>query len=299
MAQAGLRAHIMTTVSQKYTERDGRSLFLCDFSPPRGADLSTVEQVKAVGADFICVAYSPGKSVRVDSTVMAHLIGQAGDQGVVFNLVCRDMNKLALQNHLLGAQLLGLENVLVLQGDEFTEKDLATVKDVSEYTSSELIQAIGSLNQGVDFRGLNLRAPTAFCVGAAINLGGSDLEREAILTQRKVAAGADFFLTQAFYEVGEAEQFLELYQTLAGQEFPAPVFWGLQILEKDGIIFGDVPEATRHDLEGGRPATDIALEQLHAYVESGLTSIYLVPPILRGGRRNYQAAREVLEAFRR
>ena len=299
MAKSDLLAHIMTTVSQKYAERDGKPLFLCDFSPPRGADLSTVEQVKAVGADFICVAYSPGKSVRVDSAVMAHLIGKAGDQGVIFNLVCRDMNKLALQNHLLGAQLLGLENVLVLQGDEFTEKDLATVKDVSEYTSTELIQAIGSLNQGVDFRGLNLRAPTAFCVGAAINLGGSDMEREAILTQRKVAAGADFFLTQAFYDVGKAEQFLELYRTLAGQEFLAPVFWGLQILEKDGIIFGDVPEATRRDLEEGRPATDIALEQMHAYMDSGLTSIYLVPPILLGGRRNYQAAQDVLEAFRR
>ena len=46
----------MTTVSQKYAERGGKPLFLCDFSPPRGAYLSTVEQVKQVGADFVCVA---------------------------------------------------------------------------------------------------------------------------------------------------------------------------------------------------------------------------------------------------
>ncbi len=73
----------------------------------------------------------------------------------------------------------------------------------------------------------------------------------------------------------------------------------LQVLEKDGLIFGDVPEATLRDLERGCPATDIALEQLHAYVGNGLTMIYLVPPILQGGRRNYQAAQEVLAAFRR
>ncbi len=117
----------MTTVVQRYTERRGQPMFLCDFSPPRGAELSTVDQVKQVGADFVCVAYSPGKSVRVDSTVMAHLIGRDGEQQVVFNLACRDMNRLAIQNHLLGAQLLGLENLLVLQGDEFTEKDLESV----------------------------------------------------------------------------------------------------------------------------------------------------------------------------
>ena len=68
----------MSTVSQKYAQREGKPLIICDYSPPRGADLSTMEQVRQVGADFVCVAYSPGKSVRVDSVVMAHLISQAG-----------------------------------------------------------------------------------------------------------------------------------------------------------------------------------------------------------------------------
>ena len=287
----------MTTVSQKYAERGGKPLFLCDFSPPRGADLSTVEQVRQVGADFVCVAYSPGRSVRVDSIVMAHLIARDGDQDVIFNLACRDMNRLALQSHLLGAQLLGLENVLVLRGAEFTGEDLAAVKDVGDYRPTELIQAIGALNRGLDFRGLKLRVPTAFCIGAAIDLGRGDLEQEAILTQRKVAAGADFFVAQV-YEVEKAKRFLDIYRTLTGQELLKPVFYALQILEKDGIVFGDVPEAMRRDLERGRPAVEIALEQLHAYVDNDLTTIYLVPPILRSGRRSYQAAREVLEAFR-
>ncbi len=287
----------MTTVSQKYAQRNGKPLFICDFSPPRGADLSTVQQVKDVGADFVCVAYSPGKSVRVDSTVVAYLLRQGG-QDAIFNLVCRDMNKLAIQNHLLGAQLLGLANVLVLQGDAFTKADLATVKDVSDYRSVDLIRAIVALNQGVDFRGLKLRAPTSFCIGAAINLGASNLEQEASLARKKVEAGADFFLTQAFYEVDRAKQFLAHYRRLAGHEFPKPVFYGLQILEKDGLVFGDVPESTRRDLERGRPATEIALAQLNDYVKNGLTCVYLIPPILRGGRRNYDAAREVVAAFR-
>ncbi|MDO8750838.1 MAG: methylenetetrahydrofolate reductase [Dehalococcoidia bacterium] len=287
----------MTSISQKYAQQNGKPLFISDFSPPRGADISTVQQVKDVGADLVCVAYSPGKSVRVDSTVAAYLLQQRG-QDAIFNLACRDMNKLAIQSHLLGAQLLGLENVLVLQGDAFTQADLATVKEVSDYRSVDLIRAIVALNQGVDFRGLKLRAPTSFCIGAAINLSASNLEHEAALARQKVEAGADFFLTQAFYEVGRAKQFLVHYRRLAGREFPKPVFYGLQVLEKDGLVFGDVPEATRRDLERGRPATEIALEQLNDYMENGLSGVYLIPPILRGGRRNYQAAREVVTAFR-
>ena len=288
----------MTNVVQRYAERRGRPMFLCDFSPPRGADLSTVELVKQVGADFVCVAYSPGKSVRVDSTVMAHLIGRDGEQGVVFNLACRDMNRLAIQSHLLGAQLLGLENVLVLQGDEFTERDLESVKSVADYRPVELIGDIELLNGGVDFRGLKLRQPTDFCVGAVVDLGRADMEREVELARQKVSAGADYLITQAFYQVDLAARFQDMYAKLAGRELPVPVFYGLQVLEAEGLIFGEVPEEVRRELERGRPGVDIALEQLRAYVDSGITGVYLVPPILRGGRRDYQAAGRVLEAFR-
>lgn len=289
---------LMTTVVQRYAERRGQPMFLCDYSPPRGAELSTIEQVKQVGADFVCVAYSPGKSVRVDSTVMAHLIGRDGEQQVAFNLACRDMNRLAIQNHLLGAQLLGLENVLVLQGDEFTERDLESVKSVADYRPVELIRDIRSLNGGVDFRGLKLRQPTAFCVGAVVDLGRADMEREVELVRQKVDAGIDYLITQAFYDLDQAARFHDLYAKLAGQEITVPVFYGLQVLEADGLIFGDVPQEVRRDLDRGRPGVDIALEQLRAYIDREMTGVYLVPPILRGGRRDYQAARSVLDAFR-
>ena len=273
-------------------------MFLCDFSPPRGADLSTVDQVKQVGADFVCVAYSPGKSVRVDSTVMAHLIGRDGEQQVVFNLACRDMNRLAIQNHLLGAQLLGLENILVLQGDEFTERDLKSLKSVADYRPVELRGDIGLLNEGVDFRGLKLRQPTTFCVGAVVDLTRADMEREVGLARQKVSAGADYLITQAFYDLDQAARFHDLYAKLAGQELTVPVFYGLQILEAEGLMFGDVPQKVRRDLDRGRSGVDIALEQLRAYIDGGMTGVYLVPPILRGGRRDYRAAGSVLDAFR-
>ncbi len=287
----------MATIIEMLAQREEKPLFLCDFSPPKGADMSTLERVMAVGADCVSVAYSPGKAVRVDPAVVAHLIRQRGDQEAMFTLACRDMNKLAIQNHLLGAQLLGVENVLVLQGDRFTERDTALMKEVRDFTPTGLIRAIAAMNEGTDFRGSSLRAPTAFCIGATIDLGRGPME--VALAVRKVDAGADFFITQTFFDVGMAKRFLDTYHTHTGTTFPRPIFYGLQILVQDGLIFGDVPEATRHELEQGRPGTEIALEQLRSYVDNAMQGIYLVPPILKGGRRDYAAAQELLEAFRR
>ena len=284
----------MTTVTEKLRHRNRNPAFVCDFSPPRGADFSTVEQVKRVGADFVSVAYSPGRSVRVDSTVMAQVIGLSGDQDVIFSLAPRDMNKLALQNHLLGAQALGLENVVVLGGDDFTPRDRGLLTRVSDYSSTGLIKAISDLNHGEDFRGLKLRKPTRFCIGAVIDFGASDIEKEARLTERKVRAGAHFFFSQAFYSVQVANRFYEIYSSVAGGNLALPVFHGLQILERDGILFGDVPEHLRSDLEKGRSPLEIAFEHFQSYIDEGMDLIYLIPPILKGGRRSYAAAEQLL-----
>ncbi|MBI2872414.1 MAG: methylenetetrahydrofolate reductase [Chloroflexi bacterium] len=286
----------MAKVIEQYAGAQGRPVFLCDFSPPRGADLSSVEEAGLVGADFLCVAYAPGKSVRVDSAIMAYELRRRTGKDVAFNLACRDMNKVAIQGHLLGAHLLRLENVVVLRGDPFDQRDLASTRYVGDYQTTGLIKAIKELNKGVDFRGLKLRVPTDFCVGATLDLG-RDLEREAELARRKVEAGADFFLTQPIFEPGLAHRLMDTYRRMAGVSFPCPVFYGLHILHPEGLVLGDVPQGIRQDLERGRSGTEIALELLRSFVESGLTGIYLVPPILRGGRRDYGAARKVLEAF--
>ena len=283
-----------------------RALFVCDFSPPRSTGTEVVERALTLDADFICVAYSPGRAVRVDSAMLAASIkdrgrsegplgGESGGRDVIFNLGTRDMNKLALQSHLLGAQLLGLENVLVLQGDPFSGRDLTRVKNVNDFMPSGLVAAIAAMNQGVDFRGSSLRAPTDLCIGASIDLARGT-EREATLTHAKAAAGAHFFLTQPVFSAGEIQDFRQAYLDVAGEELAQPVFYGLQVLVKDGVIFSSVPEAVRRDIEAGREGADVALETLEGFLQAGVNRIYLVPPILRGGARDYDAAQRVLEA---
>jgi homocysteine S-methyltransferase len=287
----------MAKITDRCFEATGHTAFICDFSPPRAGDPGILHQAN-IDAHFISVAYNPGRAVRVNSAMLAAAIKRDVGKDVVFTLATRDMNRLALQSLLLGAQLLGLENVVVVQGDPFTERDLALVKAAGDIGPSGLIAAIVGMNQGVDFRGAQLRSPTGFCVGATLDLGRG-IEREAGLAWRKVQAGAEFFITQPIFDVEAAARFQNAYAARSGEPLKLPVFFGLQVLEQEGVIFSSVPESVQKDLAGGRSGVDIALELYQRFQAGGLHNVYLVPPIRRGGARNYDAARDVLAAVRR
>jgi homocysteine S-methyltransferase len=241
------------------------------------------------------VAYNPGKAVRADSAMLAYTIKQQAKRDVIFNLATRDMNKLAIQSHLLGAEMLGLENVMIIGGDSFTERDLTRQRDVSDFTPTALIQAIGEMNQGLDFKGFKLKTSTDICVGASIDLGRG-IDREARLTHRKAKAGAQFFLAQPVFDKAEIVSFLNAFESAAGSELAQPVFFGLQVLVKGGVLFSNVPDTVSQDLDKGRRGTDIALEMLTELQEIGIKRIYLIAPILKGGARDYEAAQAVIEA---
>lgn len=282
----------MAAVTDRCFEATGHTSFICDFSPPRTGDPESLA-LPDIDADFISVAYNPGRAVRVNSAMLASFIKAQTGKDVVFTLATRDMNKLAMQSLLLGGQILGLENVVVVQGDTFSQRDLERVKDVGDFTPTQMIAAIAEMNLGLDYRGGQLRAPTDYCIGATLDLN-RDMEREARLAHRKHQAGAQFFMTQPIFDVADAKRFLDAFASVAKEKLAAPVYFGLQILEQDGVIFSSVPERVRQELEQGRSGVEIALELHQRFQGGGLHNVYLVPPIRRGGARSYGAAREVL-----
>lgn len=287
----------MATVADLYAAKGRRPLIAFDFSPPRSGDVAFAEEVRSLDVDLFCVAYSPGRAVRMDTVAAAATLKWRAKREVIFNLACRDMNRLAVQMHLLGAQALGLENVLVVRGDDFKGKDVGRVKAVNDFRPTELIAAIGAMNQGIDFKGLKLAAPTSFCVGAIVD-PHRDLEREAALALRKVEAGAEFLLTQAVYHPQLVSDFHRRYEAAAGARLSLPVLWGVQVLVRDGVAFGDIPEAMLRELERGRSGVEMAVDLMRALMERGCDAFYVVPPIMKGGARDYQAAQEVASALK-
>lgn len=272
-------------------ESTGRPGFICDFSPPRSGNAA--EALRAdIPADFISVAYNPGRAVRANSAMLAAAIRRETGKETVFTIATRDMNRLAIQSLLLGAQMLGLENVVVVQGDQFNNRDRALLA-VNGYRPTELIAAIRAMNEGTDFRGSNLREPTALCIGATFDVGRG-IDDEAELAARKVEEGADFLMSQPIFDPEDAHRFRDSYERQAGAGLAVPVFYGLQVLEQGGVLFSSVPDTVRQELDGGRPGVEIAVELYGRFRDAGLRNVYLMPPIRRGGARDYTAAREFL-----
>ena len=272
-------------------ETTGHSSIMCDFSPPRSGEPNIVIQAQ-IDANLIFVAYNPGKAVRTSSPMLAAAIQQSG-KDTVFTIATRDMNKLAVQSLLLGAQTLGLQNVVVVQGDPFSDRRISGVASVNDYRPTELIADIAMLNRGIDFKGRRLGAPTDFCIGASVDLGRG-IEKETQLALRKEHSGAEFLITQPIFDLDHVDRFRESYGYHAGEAGTLPIFFGLQILENDGVVFTSVPPSIRSELERGRTGIDIALDLYEKFQDARLNNIYLMPPIKRGGIRNYDAAQEFI-----
>ncbi|MCY4529200.1 MAG: methylenetetrahydrofolate reductase [Chloroflexi bacterium] len=271
---------------------------VADFSPPSGTDPTLLEDSRCLDADFISVNYSPGKSARVNSAFAAAWIKHNVGKEVTFTLSTRDMNRVAVQGLLLGANMMGLENVVVLKGDSFSERELAITRPVDDYVPTGLIRAIADMNRGTDYKGLILGNPTNFCIGATIDLG-LDMERQVALTRRKVEEGTQFFLLQSLFSPERLTEFLERYEERSAEGFSALICCGVQIVVEDGVTFGNVPDWVTSAIRKGHSGEDIAVELASDYLEAGQRSLYLLPPVYRGGRRDYEACQRVIERVRR
>ena len=288
----------MTTVVEHRFQCPDTVQIVADYSPPRGTDPSLLDDAKSLDADFISVNYSPGKSARVNSAFAAAWIKQNTGKEVIFSLSTRDMNRVAAQGLLLGAGMMGLENVVVFKGDSFMERELEVTKPVDDYAPTGLIRAIADMNRGIDYKGLKLQSATSFCIGATIDLTRS-MDRQVALTRKKVEAGAQFFLLQPLFSPERLTEFRKRYPDRHAEELSALICCGVQVLVKDGVVFGDLPDWVTSALRKGRSGEDIAVETASRYLDTGQRSIYLLAPVYRGGRRDYAACQRVIERVRR
>ena len=287
----------MVKVTDCCYEVTGRAAVICDLSPPRSGSPAALPDFLPA-ADFLLVGYCPGRAARADSAMVAAQIQQQRGRETAFTLLTRDQNRLALQAHLLGAHLLGLNNVVTAGGDPFPPADAKQPKTVDDWRPTELIAAIAALNRGRDFRNTALAASTDFCIGATVDLGRG-LRREVELTRRKIAAGAHFLITQPIYDPALAARFQAAYAAAAGERLALPIFYGLQVLEPGGLAFGPTPAAAWAEVAAGRSPVDQALEWGAAFRAAGLHNLYLLPGIHPGGQRNYAAAQSVAAGLRR
>jgi 5,10-methylenetetrahydrofolate reductase len=210
-----------------------------EIGPPKGINIEPVMQeaeeylkdsVTAVNVTDIQTAV-----MRAGSMVGAKLLIDR-DIEPVFQMVCRDRNRLALQSDLLSASLLGIENVLALTGDHVVMGDHQEAMPVYDLDSVGLLKAMSTLEAGSDL-GVDMKgnpneldgAPTFF-KGCCVTPCAPNVNAQIAKLEKKVAAGAQFVQTQAVYEPGSFEEFMN-----GISHIDVPVLVGIVMLKTAGM----------------------------------------------------------------
>jgi methionine synthase I (cobalamin-dependent)/5,10-methylenetetrahydrofolate reductase len=205
----------------------GRFITAVELSPPRGlSPAALVRHARALAesgqVDLINVTDSPMARVRMDALAACQLIQTQTGMETVLHLTTRDRNLMGIQSHLIGAHALGVRNILALTGDPPSVGD-SQATGVYDIDSIGLVRVIAQMKQGHDIAGSEMGSPAGFCVGVAVDPTREDLATEARRLKDKVAAGAEFIMTQPIFDLRTWDRFMEVY----GEAITIPVLMGL------------------------------------------------------------------------
>ena len=219
----------------KITELFERGEFVvsAEVGPPKGIHIEgLVEEAKEYlsGVTAVNVTDNQSSVMRLGSMATCKALKDAGLLPI-FQLTCRDRNRIALQSDLLSAAMLGIENVLALTGDHIKLGDHKQAKPVFDLDSVSLLHTICKLEAGEDLGGNKLVGePPKFAKGAVVSPCSDSVDAQLAKMERKVAAGAEYFQTQAVYEPEKFIKFME-----KAKQFGKPVQLGIVIPKSAGM----------------------------------------------------------------
>ncbi len=189
----------------------GKFLVTSEAGPPKGTDLTefthNVELLKD-RVDAINITDHQSSVMRFPSLGGALLVAEAGGEPIL-QMTCRDRNRLALQADLLFAYQRGIKNVLCLTGDSVFVGDHKGAKGVFDLDSSQLLHAIKTLQSGKDLGNNEISGEFQMCAGAIVTPEANPIEPQLLKFEKKVAAGARFFQTQAVYDLDRFKTFMD------------------------------------------------------------------------------------------
>ena len=213
--------------------QSGKFLVTSEIGPPKGIETKVIlEDAELIRGrvDAINVTDLQSSVMRLGSLAVCSLLKQRGFEPI-FQLTCRDRNRLALQSDILSAAALGIENLLILTGDYTTLGDHPEARPVFDLDSVQLLGVVKKLQEGLDMNGNKLEgAAPKFCVGAVVNPGVDPLEPQILKMEKKIEAGAEFFQTQAVYDIKVFENFLSKIKHLK-----TTILAGIVLLKSAGM----------------------------------------------------------------
>ncbi len=214
-------------VSFKEKLDSGKFVITSEIAPPKGTNLEQmhhhIEMLKDK-VDALNVTDHQSSVMRFPSIGGCMAIREH-DGEAILQMTCRDRNRMSLQAELMLAYTRGIKNVLCLTGDAVPVGDHKEAKGVFDLDSVQLLKTIRTLESGYDLGGNELNGAVEFCSGAIVTPEANPLEPQLIKFEKKVAAGAVFFQTQAVYDLDNFIKFMA-----HARRFPVKILAGIVLL---------------------------------------------------------------------
>ena len=261
----------------------GQFVLTAEIGPPKGFHLDHLlreadEHLRDVTA--INVTDCQSSVMRLGSLATCKALKDKGFD-TIFQLTCRDRNRIALQSDLLNAAYFGIENLLLLTGDFTTLGDSPQAKPVFDLDSVSLIHAVKQLEQGLDLSGNELEGdPPIFAKGAVVSPCSDSPDIQLAKMEQKIKAGAEYFQTQAVFE---PERFMKFMEN--AKQFGVPVMIGVIILKNAGMA-----NFMNNNIAGISVPQEI-IEELKADKEktkAGITGIEIAARIIKACKEHCQ-----------
>jgi len=272
--------------------RSGQFVVTAEITPPVSTDpaefLRRAMPLKGL-ATAVNVTDGAGAKVHLSSLATAHFLVSSGIEPI-FQMTCRDRNRLALQGDLLGALSLGIRNVLVLGGDDPKAGDQPEAKPVYDLDSRGLLaMADGMRSQGKLPSGTKIDGQTRLVLGAADVPLDPPAGWQPNSLKLKIAAGADFVQTQFCMDMDVVRRYVARLEE-CGVKIPvligvAPIPSARSARWMREKLFGTIiPDAHIDRLERARDAKaegrKICIEVLRSLAEiPGVAGAHVMAPM--------------------
>ena len=205
----------------------GKFVVTSEIGPPKGTNVEKMchhIDILKNAVDAVNVTDHQSSVMRFPSLGGCLFVKERGGEPIL-QMTCRDRNQMALQADLLLAYVRGIRNVLCLTGDSIVVGDHKQAADVFELDSVQLLSAIRHLETGKDLGGNDLDGKVDFCAGAIVTPEARPIEPQLIKFEKKVQAGAEFFQTQAVYDLDSLDRFMKV-----AREYPVKILAGIVLL---------------------------------------------------------------------
>ncbi|PRR82141.1 bifunctional homocysteine S-methyltransferase/methylenetetrahydrofolate reductase [Clostridium vincentii] len=170
----------------------GEKVIAVELDPPMNTDIDFFMKgakiLKSLGVDAITIADCPIARARVDSSLLACKLKRELNITSIPHMTCRDRNINATKALLLGLNIEGVNNVLVVTGDPVPSAKKDEIKTMFSFNSAVLAKHITTLNEEI------FKNPFNIC--AALNVNAINFESELNQARKKIISGVSMFLTQ-------------------------------------------------------------------------------------------------------